>query len=325
MYLATRAFAAPLFLLLLSAPAFGQATRSFLDPPAKIATSQEIQDMYAAKEYRICVQQISRVLMLSGDAAKPYDRYSLLMLKGQCLLQLKDPNSARWAYEDALKIAPNPASAAVARANVALLQAAVGNVYRSRTNIRAEPISILEPESFQKAMQAFYDDEVAAAKNEIDRLAEAKTLPPIFRFGSQALLLHSLEMALTGKDDNTVALVTPLVERIYSLIQTELSGLELRVAAIENSANQAVVVNRTVGNRGGQIWWQDEAVRAGLQAQDRDWLRNNIKYLERIVETTTQLKAVAREKFGKSGQTWNPLIEQSQKTLQRAQIVLDRE
>ncbi len=151
--------------------AFGQAEtqpiRSFVDPPAKIATAQEIADMYAAKEYRISVQQISRVFLLSGAAAKPFDRYSLLMLKGQGRMQLKDPPSARWACEDALKVAPSASTAAVARARSALIQASIGNVYRSRTNIRAESISIVEPDSFQKAMQSYFDDEMAAANSEV--------------------------------------------------------------------------------------------------------------------------------------------------------------
>ena len=50
--------------------------------PIPLPTSAELQQMNDAGQYRICLQQIARVLALHGDPAGPYDRNALLLLRG---------------------------------------------------------------------------------------------------------------------------------------------------------------------------------------------------------------------------------------------------
>src|SRR4051794_15616662 len=66
-------------------------------------TMQDLRDMYAAAQYRICAQQVARVLNLKTPAAQQYERGQLLALRGDCLLNLGDRAGAIKAYTDAQK------------------------------------------------------------------------------------------------------------------------------------------------------------------------------------------------------------------------------
>src|SRR3954464_9036787 len=89
------------FLLLLSAPITRAQPKAPSGPP--IPTMQDLRDMYAATQYRICVQQVARVLNLKTPAAQEYDRGELLALRGDCLLNLGDRACATKAYTEAQK------------------------------------------------------------------------------------------------------------------------------------------------------------------------------------------------------------------------------
>src|SRR3954463_6049733 len=70
---------------------------------APMPTMQDLRDMYAAAQYRICAQQVARVLNLKTPAAQQYERGQLLALRGDCLLNLGDRAGAIKAYTDAQK------------------------------------------------------------------------------------------------------------------------------------------------------------------------------------------------------------------------------
>src|SRR3712207_2633533 len=74
------------------------------DAAAPASPSQaDIQRAYEAKDYQQVVQLVSKVLPLKGKAAVAYDRYELLMLKGEAHLQLKQPKAAGDAFAAAAK------------------------------------------------------------------------------------------------------------------------------------------------------------------------------------------------------------------------------
>src|SRR4051794_29348252 len=88
-------------LLLLAAPMTSPQPKPAGTPP--IPTMQDLRDMYAATQYRICTQQVARVLNLKTPAAQEYDRGELLALRGDCLLNLGDRAGATKAYTEAQK------------------------------------------------------------------------------------------------------------------------------------------------------------------------------------------------------------------------------
>jgi hypothetical protein len=60
-----------------------------------LATPEELHQIHDSGQYRICLQQIGWVLRAANTT---YDRYDLLLLRGDCLLHLEDPASAQLAY-----------------------------------------------------------------------------------------------------------------------------------------------------------------------------------------------------------------------------------
>src|SRR5207302_4158877 len=72
-------------------------------PAEALATSDELRQLFKDKQYQPLLQKLQRVLLLKGDAAKPYDRCELLMLKGETHLQLKEQSLAATSYAEAVK------------------------------------------------------------------------------------------------------------------------------------------------------------------------------------------------------------------------------
>ena len=62
--------------------------------PPPLPTMDELREMYESGDYRTAVQQIARVQRLRAPA-EPYDPDALQLLRGQTLLALDDPRSAR--------------------------------------------------------------------------------------------------------------------------------------------------------------------------------------------------------------------------------------
>ena len=74
---------------------FGQGQRyaTFNTPTP---SPNDLQDMYNARQYRTCAQQVARALNVKTPAAAglAYDRGQLLSLRGDCLLNLGDRSGA---------------------------------------------------------------------------------------------------------------------------------------------------------------------------------------------------------------------------------------
>src|SRR5271154_2783318 len=83
---------------------------------ATIPTAEQLWQMYDAGQYHPCLQQISRLLFLKGAAAANVNRQELLLLRGDCLVKLKDSRTALKAYQESEKAAAqDPETALQAR------------------------------------------------------------------------------------------------------------------------------------------------------------------------------------------------------------------
>ena len=90
----------------------------------RLATPDELRQMHDAGQYHVCLQQVARILR-AGNAGTRYDRYDLLLLRGDCLLHLDDPATAKIAYLAAAK-SPDPEQAREGRATAFLLHRTEG-------------------------------------------------------------------------------------------------------------------------------------------------------------------------------------------------------
>jgi|GEM_PF-6786885 len=289
----------------------------------RLATMEELQEMYAAKAYRQCIQHIARVMPPLGEPPAGYTKYALLMLRAECLVSTGDTFSARLAYESAANEAKDATQSAAARARIAVLDRAVSN--KISVPGQAEGIDITTEAGRQQGMALVFGESMEKLKREAAEAQKAKSLPPIFRVGPLARETRSLELATTGKDEQTVEVVMPLAELIYELIDTDLDLASNKIAEIRRNAEANAVVSGGWRVENGRTWWQQDSVRVGLSADERRWLREKIVYLGKVNETLDQLREASKKDWGRTGKGWQPLQAKTRKVAAEAQGVLARE
>ena len=166
-------------------------------PNPPLPTPADLGEMFKAGQYRVCLQQIARVLQLTGDAAKPYDKYALLLLRGDCLLHLGDKATAMMAYAETEK-SPNVAQAAEARAMTLLLRRSSGTMFTPPAG--GEALDLLDPPNRKKGMTLLFEDGFKGAQPEIRRALESDSLVPSIDLIPRLRDLYALEKTGTGTD-----------------------------------------------------------------------------------------------------------------------------
>src|SRR3954462_10442462 len=108
--------------------------------PAQVAAPSlpdQIQKIMDSKAYRPALQTIAQVLPTAAQG----DKYALLMMRGECLLQLKDGATAILAFDQAAAAAGSNPPSEAARATSLLIRKSAGLVYTPRTSDRT-PLDI---------------------------------------------------------------------------------------------------------------------------------------------------------------------------------------
>ena len=288
----------------------GPATR-----PIPFPSAADLQKLHDGGQYRICLQQIARVLALNGDAAKQYDQNSLLLLRGDCLLHLEDPETALVAYTAAAK-SPDPAQRAEAKAAILLIHASAGLSFTPKQPVEGGAISIIDHPDRKKAMGLLAGQLLSESKPRIDAALDAANLVPIIDATPVLIDIHSLEIAATGSDAEIRPTLLKIGEHARDLMRKELDYVDGKVSRIESSANQSV----EVGGYGG--WWGSG--RQGLTTKERQALRADAAYAEQITSAASQFQGVSRS-LGGTGEKWDSLVESGSSVSRHAQDVLAAE
>lgn len=284
-------------------------------PNPPLPTPADLGEMFKAGQYRTCLQQIARVLQLTGDAAKPYDQYALLLLRGNCLLQLNDKPTALMAYAEAEK-STDTAQAAEARAMTLLLRRSSGLSFTPPGG--GETLSILDPANRKKGMMLLFEDGLKGAQPEIRRALESDSLVPSIDLMPRMRDLYALEKTATGSDAQTRPVLVQMGEHCRLLMTRELDLLDQRISGTQDMANQ----NVNLGVGAGQWWWG--AARRGLYSSDRDNLRAWTEYANKIGNTAENGRRIAIN-FGGTGEKWDPVISKARYVASHADQVLAAE
>src|SRR5688572_22292419 len=162
-----------------------------------LPTGEEIHELFDDGKYPEVLKKLSRVLALKGNAAKAYDRYDLLMLKGEAHLQTRAGSAAMAAFKQAAEEAPDPQAASVARATERLVRRSKNLAYEpavrdpdNPSRGAGEPIDIRDARRRRDALAALFADEMAAAAPRFKAARSSRTLPPIAEAISAAAGLH---------------------------------------------------------------------------------------------------------------------------------------
>src|SRR5688500_4306743 len=105
--------------------------------PAQNASSlEDIRANVTSGDYRSALDKINKELFASLKDQP--QRHELLMLKGECQLQLKDRIGACTAYKSAAKAAANLNELAAARAHALIVDRSTGGRYQPHPGARAD-------------------------------------------------------------------------------------------------------------------------------------------------------------------------------------------
>lgn len=311
-----------------AAAAAAAATTRPTSRPAKdtgLPSPDAIQAAFEAKEYQKVVQLVSR-LVAARSAAAPaaagattepaYDRYALLMMRGESYLHLKQNKSAGDSFAMAAKETTDDAKAAAARAMRRTIREARGSTVQRKSKSvspAGTPASadLLKADEREAAFRIVYENLRDSATPKIKAASEARTLPPIVDALTALADLDDLAQVGGGGDSELAASRQELGARGRELIGRELDRIEKDVAEIKRSA-ETVVEQRSIAvgslaTGGGYDKYL--SIRRGLTDKDRGDLKDIMKTCERIIPAAEQLARSSSGTATKADELVNRAIE----------------
>jgi hypothetical protein len=204
--------------------------------------------MYAAFEnadYAKVLKQVAAALALKGDAAEAYDRYELLVLRGEAYLRTENTAAAAAAFDEAAKHTKLEEKAAVARATAELVRRARKRAYTpppAKKGDAPEPIDVTDPAARRQAFALMFDDARPRVAAEVKAARASTTLAPVTAALAMLRDLRALEVAAgavaPGADDagGAAAAMSELVERVGALTGRAVEQMSDRVGQLEATA-----------------------------------------------------------------------------------------
>jgi hypothetical protein len=230
-------------------------------PPSSL---EDLRKLYEQKQYSDVVKEATRMLRLKGDAARTFDRYGVLMLKGDAQIQLKQGAQATEAFAQAQKETTDPKKLADAKACELLVKKSRGMMYTPKTSpppstrpstnpsaaARKGAINIGDESARSDALNALFNDEWTLAKPKVESLKKRGGLAPLMDAVKLIDEVRPLELAATGNDTQTKQQLTTLSETAKRLMDDYLRKTGARVDEISRSANTRTQVQNGFRKRG---------------------------------------------------------------------------
>jgi hypothetical protein len=285
----------------------------------KIPTAEELREVYDAGQYHACLQQISRMLFLKGAPTAGVDRPKLLLLRGDCLVKLKDSRTAMKAYNEAEAAASlDPATALRARGGAIILKNCRGFTYMPPG---VQPIDVTTDDGWKKAAGAIYDATWQSSQSDLLAAQTAQDIAPIVRVVPTITDLVAL-IQISGADSGQLApMVKNIGERARGIISRVLAQQEAATAAVANNAD--IVLTVTVGPKWNNGQWVSP-IRQGLTTPDRDALLKIIGAATQAYNLAVQGKEAAFL-VGGNEEKWQAVVDQAANVRDHAQLVLNAE
>ena len=285
-------------------PALAQPARPA--PPAGMPTIEQLRQQLDAGQHQEVLRTVAKLMSLKGPAAQAYDRYELLMLRGEAALRNKALPMSAEAFKAAQQETDDPDKQAVARANELLVRKSRQDGYVARTPLPAQPsasgetgaappgarpaaagdrtiLPIIDDAERKQAFAALFADELAVAQPKLKPAAKAKNLNPIIDAARTLGDLRALEIAAHGEAPRTKEIGATLGERAHQMIMHAMDGMDKQVEEIWSDASRSrISTNYRTGYQQRQY---------GLHGLDSTQARA----LKEIAGTTEKLIPVSRD------------------------------
>lgn len=212
-------------------------------------TPDSLQKLYTDGNYKDLVPRINKVLELKGSDAAKFKKYDLLVMKGDASLHLHSKGQAMDAFRSAISATTKTDEMATATATAELIRRASGTLtYTRKTKTDKDdkplPIDIVEPDSRKLAFAALETDLLAIEKPKMDAAMKSTSLEQIAAAATDKdlAMLKAVEIASTGKPDDTQQMLGDLGTRVTTVLDANLEQLDQRLG------NDIEAVNNRVQN-----------------------------------------------------------------------------
>ena len=289
--------------LLTASPLMAQAA------PARNA--EEAQAAFASGDYQGCLRKTSG--LLSSAKRDSVERYDLLMLRGECLVRLKQRNAAAQAFQSAagvMKGRRDLARTASATAIAVLVRESPDFTYKSKANSERTGIDIIEPSTRRVAMAALFDDLKARLTPEVDKALREKSLVSTHKRLRDFWELYAVEFSATGEAASTASTLQELGDHTRGLIGDELERLTTRLEQLKDLSEDPAWTSQGISHR-------------GLNSNERAELKQTADYLTQIQRTVENGRRISQA-LGRTGENWESLLADCAEARDAAQEAYDR-
>jgi hypothetical protein len=202
---------------------------------------EPLQQLLTQGQYPHLLAKLNTALAAKTSTRDKATRYALLMLKGETLIRTNADESAADAFKAAALVGTSDHDIAIARANASLLKRSSLNKYQPKTKAAGTTalpaaIDIVDPASRKFAFVALFTDLITPAKPQVEATEKMTALPPIVNVAKQLADIRPLEIAGTGSDTDSKALLEKLGRQSSTLMNNALKTLDSQVTAIGKTA-----------------------------------------------------------------------------------------
>ncbi|HUO06947.1 MAG TPA: hypothetical protein VM008_01330 [Phycisphaerae bacterium] len=268
-------------------PALAQTVATHPASSNALLTSDEVHAIFDAGQYSDALKAVSRILLLTGPAAAPYNRHDMLMIKAECQIQLRQIAGAIGATEAARREAEQAHKTddeMEAHALEVLLQKSPNGAYTPVTAAVKIPIKLADRTKRKDAYAALYADLKQGFGRSVETAEKGSSLPPYLNAMKLEPTLRVVENAATGATAETDGTVKDLADHASKLVDATLTDMDTKVDRISEEANRIITEQATYSsgaNRGMQV---QSTHKKGLTGNDSTELNDIMKTCGKIPE-----------------------------------------
>src|SRR5688500_609273 len=274
---------------------------------------EDAQADYASGDYAACLRKVAARLNSNAVKRDSPERYDLLMLRGECLLRLKQRAPAAESFEKAAAVTKGHGDlprTANATALAALVKASPDLKYTPKSRSGGSAIDVAGPGTRREAMAALFEDLRTQLAPDVEKALGDKSLTSTHRRLKQFWELYAVEFAATGAATSTESTLQDLGGHARGLIAEELDRLISRLESLSDLAGEPVWGRNVMGYR-------------GLKTSEQNEIKKMADYLMESQRTVEYGRRIARA-LGRTGENWDALLADCAVARDAAQQAYDR-
>lgn len=280
---------------------------------AELPTPGQAEADFNSSNYRGALEKISSILTDPRTKVNPDTRYSLLMLRGECMLRMRRQDLAIDAFNAAALVVKDDAvldRRALAQASAIITKASTSLKYVPTQKAATVAIDILTKDGRKEAALALFDDQYRLNSPQIDEAIQGKSLAVLESLVPAISDMYWLEVVGTGTAIRSLEMGKSMGARARELIQPDLDQTTARVLELAQLAKEPVAA--PTGS-------EDAFTYRGLRPTETDELRDLSKKLIRIQLLSQQARKMGLQ-LGGTPEAWNEILADCGEARQKARM-----